>query len=191
VDVDAPANQRRMSEIATVGSPALSLVDSSALPRILRAYAPMCHRLAASHEANPELARDLAQEILVAVWRAWPAFRNQCSERTYVARIAQYRIATHVGRAVRQPRLAPLSDDLVAGEPTPEDHAIRNDERAFLTAHVRQLPIALREVAVLLLEGFSPAEIAETLGLSPNAVSIRGLRARELLRASLESSDER
>ena len=79
----------------------------------------------------------------------------------------------------------------ITGEPTPEDHAIRNDERAFLISHVRQLPIALREVAVLLLEGFSPAEIADTLGLTPNAVSIRGLRARELLRASLESSDER
>jgi len=180
-----------MSEITALGLESVSEADSVSLQRMLRAYAPMCHRLASSHEANPEVARDLAQDILVAVWRAWPAFRQQCSERTYVARIAQYRIATHVGRAVREPRLAPLSDDLVAGEPTPEDHAIRNDERAFLTAHVRLLPISLREVAILLLEGFSPAEIADTLGLTANAVSIRGLRARELLRASLENSDER
>jgi RNA polymerase sigma-70 factor (ECF subfamily) len=177
-----------MSEIAAIAPPATTVADSSELQRILRAYAPMCHRLASSHEANPELARDLAQDILVAVWRAWPSFRQQCSERTYVARIAQYRIATHVGRAVREPRLAPLSEDLVAGEPTPEDHAIRSDEREFLTTHVRQLPISLREVAVLLLEGFTPAEIADTLGLTPNAGSIRGLRARELLRASLENS---
>ena len=176
-----------MSEIAAIAPPTMVVTDP-ALQRILRAYAPMCHRLASSHEANPEVARDLAQDILVAVWRAWPSFRHQCSERTYVARIAQYRIATHIGRAVREPRLAPLSEDLVAGEPTPEDHAIRSDERAFLTAHVRQLPIALREVAILLLEGFTPAEIADTLGLTPNAVSIRGLRARELLRASLENA---
>jgi RNA polymerase sigma-70 factor (ECF subfamily) len=176
-----------MTEVVALAPKNMSLADTN-LRRILRAYAPMCHRLAASHEANPEIARDLAQDILVAVWRAWPSFRQQCSERTYVARIAQYRIATHIGRAVREPRLAPLSEDIVAREPTPEDDAIRNDERAFLTAHVRQLPISLREVAVLLLEGFTPAEIADTLGLTPNAVSIRGLRARELLRASLESS---
>ena len=85
----------------------------------------MCQRLAASHEADPERARDLAQDILVAVWRAWPAFRRQCSERTYVARIAQYRIATHISRAVREPALAPLSEELVAVGPTPEDAAIR------------------------------------------------------------------
>jgi RNA polymerase sigma-70 factor (ECF subfamily) len=175
-----------MTEIVAAAPGSLSLADTG-LQRILRAYAPMCHRLAASHEANPEVARDLAQDILVAVWRAWPSFRQQCSERTYVARIAQYRIATHIHRAVREPRLAPLSEDLVAREATPEDDVIRSDERAFLIAHVRQLPISLREVAVLLLEGFTPAEIADTLGLTPNAVSIRGLRARELLRASLEN----
>ena len=139
---------------------------------------------------NPETARDLAQDILVAVWRAWPAFRGQCSERTYVARIAQYRIATHVSRAVREPPLAPLTEDLVALGPTPEDVAIHSDQRAQLTALVRRLPLALREVAVLLLEGFTPAEIADTLGITANAVSIRATRAREALRAGLESSHE-
>ena len=71
----------------------------SSLEIILRNYSALAQRLAASHEANPDLARDLAQEILVAVWRAWPAFRQQCSERTYVARIAHNRIATHISRA--------------------------------------------------------------------------------------------
>jgi len=179
-----------MSESAVLegmASPAVS-ID---LQRILREYAPMCQRLAASHEADADRARDLSQDILVAVWRAWPAFRGQCSERTYVARIAQYRIATHITRAVREPALAPLSDDLVAHGPTPEDSAIHGDQRARLTSLVRELPIALREVAVLLLEEFTPAEIAATLGITVNAVAIRATRAREALRASQEKSDER
>jgi RNA polymerase sigma-70 factor (ECF subfamily) len=150
----------------------------------------MCQRLAASHEADADRARDLAQDILVAVWRAWPAFRGQCSERTYVARIAQYRIATHISRAVREPALAPLTEDLVAFGPGPEDSAICTDERARLTALVRALPIALREVAVLLLEGFSASEIADTLGITTNAVAIRGTRAREALRTAVEDSRE-
>ena len=161
------------------------------LQRILRDYAPLCQRLASSHEADADRARDLVQDILVAVWRAWPAFRGQCSERTYVARIAQYRIATYVSRAVREPPLAPLSEDLVALGPTPEDLAIHNDERERLTALVRRLPLSLREVAVLLLEGFTPAEIADTLGITSNAVSIRATRAREALRAVLEGKHER
>jgi RNA polymerase sigma-70 factor (ECF subfamily) len=168
----------------------MPLGDARTLERILREFAPLCQRLAASHEANTDRARDLAQDILVAVWRAWPAFRGQCSERTYVARIAQYRIASHIGRAVREPALTPLSDDLVALGPGPEDAAIRGDQRARLAALVRALPIALREVAVLQLEGFTPAEIADTLGISVNAVAIRGTRARDSLRGVLESADE-
>lgn len=159
---------------------------NASLERILHDFSAFAQRLAASHEANPDLARDLAQEILVAVWRAWPAFRQQCSERTYVARIAHNRIATHISRAVRQPPLIELSDDLATAAPTPEELAIRGDESRRLLSVVRTLPITYREVAILILEGFSPGEIADTLGLTPNAVSIRGNRAREMLRALLE-----
>jgi len=158
----------------------------SSLEKILRDHSALAQRLASSHESNPEVARDLAQEILVAVWRAWPAFRHQCSERTYVARIAHNRIVTHISRAVRQPALIELSEDLAASAPTPEELAIQGDESRRLLAVVRTLPIAYREVAILLLEGFSPAEIADTLGISPNAVAIRGTRARDMLRALLE-----
>lgn len=158
------------------------------LERILRDHAALARRLAASHEANPEAARDLTQEILVAVWRAWPAFRRQCSERTYVARIAHNRIVSHIARAVRQPPFAVLSDELPAHAPTPEEAAVRHSQQQRLMEMVRTLPLAYREVAVLVLEGFSPAEVADTLGLTTNAVAIRSTRARGMLRALLENS---
>jgi RNA polymerase sigma factor (sigma-70 family) len=163
-------------------------VPDSSLEKILRDHSALARRLASSHEANPDLARDLSQDILVAIWRAWPAFRNQCSERTYVARIAHNRIVSHISRAVRQPPLIELSEDLATTAPTPEDLAIKSDESRRLMAVVRKLPLAYREVAVLLLEGFSSTEIADTLGITPNAVAIRGTRAREMLRAQLEQT---
>lgn len=164
----------------------MTSADRATLDRILRDYAGFAHRLAVSYEADYEAARDLTQEILVAVWRAWPAFRRQCSERTYVARIAHHRIATHVGRAVREPQRAELCDDIPSVDLSPEEQVIREDQRAYLVVLVRTLPVAYREVALLLLEDFTPAEVADTLGISPNAVAIRGTRAREMLRALLE-----
>jgi RNA polymerase sigma factor (sigma-70 family) len=160
--------------------------DRATLDRILRDYVGFAHRLAASYEANPDTAHELTQEILVAVWRAWPAFRQQCSERTYVARIAHYRIASHVERAVRQPRWEGLTVDIPAAGPTPEEQVMREDQRAQLLGLVRMLPVAYREVALLLLEDFTPAEVADTLGITVNAVAIRSTRAREMLRALLE-----
>jgi RNA polymerase sigma factor (sigma-70 family) len=161
---------------------------SESLHRILREYAPMAHRLALSHEADRELAKDLAQDILVAVWRAWPAFKQQCSERTYVARIAHHRIVTHIARSAARPPFTDLSDELPCSGYTPEDQAIRSDARQALVAAIRSLPMAYRDVAVLLLEGLTPSEVAETLGLTQNAVSIRGVRARQMLRDLLKGS---
>jgi RNA polymerase sigma-70 factor (ECF subfamily) len=158
-------------------------INAAVLDSILREYAGFAHRMAVSHEADPEAARDLAQEILVAVWRAWPAFRGQCSARTYVARIAHHRIATHISRAVRQPRFAGLDADFPAHGPTPEEQVIVMDQQKRLSALVRTLPVAYREVAALLLEGFTAAEVADTLGISVNAVAIRSTRARAMLRA--------
>jgi RNA polymerase sigma factor (sigma-70 family) len=157
------------------------------LERILRDHSALARRLAASHEANPEAVRDLTQDILVAVWRAWPAFRQQCSERTYVARIAHNRIVSHIARAVRQPPLAELSEELPSTGPSPEEAAIQHSDQQRLLALVRLLPLAYREVAVLMLEGFTPAEVADTLGITANAVAIRATRARGMLRALLES----
>jgi DNA-directed RNA polymerase specialized sigma24 family protein len=59
-----------------------------------------------------------------------------------------------------------------------------------LSLRVRKLPLSMREVAILMLEGFTAGEIADTLGISANAVAIRATRARELLRAAMESDHE-
>ena len=42
-----------------------------------------------------------------------------------------------------------------------------------------------------MLEGFTPAEVADTLGITANAVAIRGTRARDMLRALMEARHER
>ena len=161
---------------------------SDSLQRILREYAPMAYRLASIHESDRELAKDLAQDILIAVWRAWPAFKKQCSERTYVARIAHHRIVTHIARSAARPAHIDLSDELHSSDLSPEDHAIRSDANRALIAAIRRLPLAYRDIAVLLLEGLTPSEVAETLGLTQNAVSIRGVRARQMLRDLLKES---
>lgn len=50
---------------------------------------------------------------------------------------------------------------------------------------MRALPLSLRQPALLTLEGFSPAEIAEMLGLNANVVSIRLTRAKAALRKAM------
>lgn len=44
----------------------------------------MVARICASYERDPELARELVQEVWLAVWRSLPAFRGEASDRKSV-----------------------------------------------------------------------------------------------------------
>ena len=58
-------------------------------------------------------------------------------------------------------------------------------ERARLLDAVSALPLNTREVVVLALEGFRQQEIADALGISLNAVTLRYRRAKERLKEAL------
>jgi RNA polymerase sigma-70 factor (ECF subfamily) len=156
--------------------------DELTFEAVVREHGPMIARIAASHEARPHLAEELVQEIWFAVWRALPAFRGDSSLRTFVARIAANRAATHVAKAVRTPRSEEADEALVAPGEDPEATALARDRNARLLTALRELPLVSRQAVTLTLEGFGPAEIAASLGISANAVSIRLARAKEHLR---------
>jgi RNA polymerase sigma-70 factor (ECF subfamily) len=166
---------------AAEGSPA-------GFKELLVRHGGMIARIAATYEADRELARDLVQEILLAVWKALPKFRGDASQRTFVARIAHNRAISHVGRAVRAPDAVELDESLPAETLQPDAEAIADDMRGRLLDAVRKLPLALRQPTTLTLEGFDAAEIADTLGITSNAVSIRLMRARQQLQELLRET---
>ena len=154
--------------------------------QIVSDHGALISRIANSYEADPLLREDLVQQILLAVWQALPRFRGDSSLKTFVARIAQNRSISHVARRVREPRSAELSEQLATDLPSPEESASEASERRFLMEKTRLLPLPQRQVIVLVLEGFSYAEIADMLGIPPNALSVRLTRAKAALKLALE-----
>ena len=142
----------------------------------------MVARICASYERDRDLCRDLSQEVWFAVWRALPAYREEASLKTFVARIAQFRAISHATQRARRPQGETLSEHLVDDEPSPDVRLISSAIRGSLLAAVQRLPLLYRQPVVLMLEDFSPAEIAALLGLSANVVGVRLNRARGLLR---------
>ena len=75
--------------------------DDRDFDRVLAEFGPALRRLAGSYETDPGRRDDLAQEIAIALWRALPRFRGECSLRTFVYRVAHNRALTHVWRRGR------------------------------------------------------------------------------------------
>jgi RNA polymerase sigma factor (sigma-70 family) len=148
---------------------------------VLEQYGNSFRRLAAAYERDPDLRQDLFQEIALAIWKALPAFRNQCSERTFFYRIAHNRAITHIGRSRFPPGDLDDAMSLPDPSPTPEANVHKAREKQELLERVGNLPLSLRQVVVLALEGLENSEIADVLGISGGNVAVRLHRARTQL----------
>lgn len=143
-------------------------------------------RLASSYESVRDAREDLLQEIRLALWKALPAFRRDCSLRTFVYRVAHNRALTHVWRRKTQSQSSAELLDVDDPRPSPEATAIQTADQSSLMDAIRKLPIGYRQVITMTLEELPQSEIAAVLGISENNVAVRLNRARKLLRACLE-----
>lgn len=156
--------------------------QESRFERLLGEYDAPLRRLAAVYEQDRAAAEDLLQEIRLALWRALPGFRGDCSERTFVYRVAHNRALTQVAR--RRPEATDLSaaEEVADAGLDPEESLAQKGEQEELRARVAALPMGLRQVTMLVLEGLSHGEISEVLGISPGNAAVRLTRAKQQLR---------
>ncbi|MGH8722275.1 MAG: RNA polymerase sigma factor, partial [Burkholderiales bacterium] len=160
--------------------------------RILSEHGQAIRRLASSYEREPARRQDLVQDIWLALWQSLPMFRGDCSERTFVFRVAHNRGVSHT-QHWRRRRTETLDEagPIPHAAPDPEHAASERERRDRLQAAVHLLPLGLRQVIVLTLEGLSHREIGDVLGITENNVAVRLTRARSTLARELGSSGGR
>ena len=154
--------------------------------RILAEHGPALSRLAGSYTNSRSDRDDLLQETAFAIWQALPRFRAECSERTFIFRIAHNRAISFLCR-YREHKTDPLEEvEVDDPSPGPESHFSQNQRAASLKRAVLGLPLPYRQVVQLTLEGLGYREIAAVLGISENNVGARLTRARQLLQDVME-----
>jgi RNA polymerase sigma factor (sigma-70 family) len=187
----APGTKRVMVSNPTYPVATARPRDES-LERALRAYARPIERLVATHAYTTADRDDLRQELALALHRALPSFRGECSEKTFILRVTHNQAVRFLARRGRASSLETVDD-----ERSPEDTARRIPSVAYerqerehaLLAAVRALPLPARQTVTLLLEGLTQREIAEVLGVTESAVAVRIHRAKAALRVLLADHD--
>jgi len=154
---------------------------------VWHSHGAMVARIASTYEADREKARELTQDVALALWRALPGFRGDGALKAFVARIAHNRAVSHVVKARSEPRSAEIDDQIPSSAPLAEAILVESDERARLVAAVRALPIGYAQVVSLALENFSTGEIATLLGITEGNVAVRMTRAKIMLKQALGS----
>ncbi|HKR25305.1 MAG TPA: sigma-70 family RNA polymerase sigma factor [Allosphingosinicella sp.] len=169
-----------------LGAASEDLSPASLFDLVVARHTAMISRIALAYESDPTLRRELVQEIMLAIWTGLPQFRRDSSLKTFVAGIAYKRSISHVSRAVKRPRVSPLSEDLISEDPLPDEIASRNQLKKRMLEVVQTLPLAQKQAIILCLEEFSFKEIGETMGISTHAAQMRCHRAKTALKTAME-----
>lgn len=126
------------------------------------------------------MAEDLVQETFARAWRYLDGLRDEARARSWLMTTVRREFARQFERY--QPPIVDVETDDLPGRTGSETDAIAV-RRALLA-----LPVKYREVLVLqVIGGYSGDEMAQMLEMPRATVNTRLFRARQRLRAMLES----
>jgi RNA polymerase sigma-70 factor (ECF subfamily) len=133
-----------------------------------------------------DVAEDLAQETMLRAWRHRRKLRDERSARVWLLRITSNLWTDHLRRAKFQPRL--LEAEPPCPRPLPKDITNKKESVALALAAMDQLPPRQRQVMYLAAcEGMSHGEVADILGIPPDAVKANLSLARKEMRRRLKN----
>jgi RNA polymerase sigma-70 factor (ECF subfamily) len=148
--------------------------------------------------ADGEQARDLVQEVFCAAWRAaqhgaapFDGTQDEAAARRWLFQVAHHKAVSalrHRSQIRWESLDTPSSAELETD--TPHRFEDRVAEAALLQAVLERL--TLEDASCLLLnvvEGYTTAEIADMIGISPQASKKRLSRAKQRLRAAYFAQD--
>ncbi|MFE6748209.1 sigma-70 family RNA polymerase sigma factor [Kitasatospora purpeofusca] len=168
-----------------------ALGDDAAFELLFRAVGGPVYGTALRTLRSPAHAEEVAQEVLLEVWRTAAAYRpERGTVLAWVLTIAHHRAVDRVrsaGAAAERERRLALPEPATACEP-PEEQAARSLDRLRVRSALAGLSAAQREAVVLAYYGgYTQREIAQRLALPLGTVKTRIRDGLQRLRETFEA----
>ena len=161
--------------------------NEQVLGQLIDQYGKDLFRLCCVYLNDASLAEDAVQETFIKAYNALKGFRGESSMRTWLMRIAM-----NVCHNMRRNSWFRYVDRRVALDALPLTVEDTQDMSIALLSEVMNLSRKEREVVWLYYyEDMKIREIADVLGVTAPAVSIRLSRARDRLRKALGEGGEK
>jgi RNA polymerase sigma-70 factor (ECF subfamily) len=174
--------------------------DTAAVGELASMYGPRIQQLAFRYVKNWEDAEEVAQDVLMKVYRKIDAFRGDAALSSWIYRIT-FNTAMSRLRTARAARAADRQKGDVNGageefsrqpqEPADwsslaDDHVLRGEMRKQLIGALTHLPTVYRVPVILRdIQGLSTEEASAVLRVKPQTLKSRLHRGRLILRERL------
>lgn len=163
---------------------------AEAVQQVLLGYGPQLRGYLRGTLSSPEEGDDVFQEVSVAIWEGLPAFRFQCSLRTWCYAIAHNLVSKRLTRYSRRHGMRLDTGKQEALPAASLTSLLEHQERIAIAAvAIAQLSPKEREVLILRSErGLSFDEIGLIFGLSEANARKRYQRAKDRLKSLIGAS---
>lgn len=168
--------------------------DTSAFEELLLRYQGQIYNLCLRMTGNPDDAADLTQEAFLKAWKNLESFQFDSAFSTWLYRLASNCCLDFL-RSQKRRRTVSLTVeneedeqvmDIPDTQPTPEEQAVKQEEKEQLHLAMQMLDEEQRQILTLrVVNDLSYTEIADILQLKEGTVKSRLSRARESLRKKL------
>jgi len=164
--------------------------DRGALAELHARYQRALFRYLCQLTSDRGLAEEILQDTLVAAWRGAASYEGRASVHSWLLGIARRQAHNSLRRRGLPVADSAALDDLVDGQPAPDERLLADAGRAELARAIASLAPIHREVLILsFVQGLPYGEIARVLAVPEGTVKSRLSNARRALRAAIEPRD--
>ena len=128
---------------------------------------------------DTEEVNDLYQEILINLWRGFPAYRGESSLKTWIWRVSLNTCSNQEREKKSRIQTVPLSVDIDLYN----DEDTNSRQIRMLYDRINRLDVFDRAIILLWLENMSYQDIADVVGISVPNVTSRLFRIKEQLKS--------
>lgn len=159
--------------------------DKETFLEVLEAHRGIIFKVCNSYCTHLEDRKDLAQEIILQLWKSYPSYKDAYKLSTWIYRIALNVSISYARKSRVRKRypMLPLEDFLqISSDPDKPQEEIQ-----LLQTFIGQLDELSKALMILYLDGYSHEEIATLLHISQSNVGTKISRIKRQLKKQFEA----
>lgn len=162
-----------------------SIDKSGKFLAVVQSHKGIIYKITNSYCKDSEDRKDLAQEIIIQLWRSFDRYNDQYQYSTWIYRIAlNVAISFYRTESRRKVIISPISGGILLFDEQLSDE--QNEALSLLQKFIRELKELERALMLLYLEEKSYKEISEIIGISETNVATKISRIKKILKQKFE-----
>ena len=146
---------------------------------LINQHKAIIHKISKMYMNGAEEQRDLFQEIVLQLWKAYPTFKGNSKFTTWMYRVSLNTALIYFKKDNRKVDKTPLEENIDVIDVNENEG--KEEKLAYLYTAVQELNVIEKALIFLFLENQSHREIAENLGISEVNARVKLNRTKEKL----------